>query len=128
MAGGAAREGRGPLPRHRRERLRVPRRCSSARATSCWLDRARRFAAHAIAQVERARAEHGMGRYSLWTGDLGIALYLADCVDGRRAAAASVAAARTPERERGDTGDDRQPSAPAASIAGFHVTSPSLIT
>jgi hypothetical protein len=23
-----------------------------------------------------------MGRYSLWIGDLGTALYLADCVDG----------------------------------------------
>ena len=30
-----------------------------------WLGRARRFAAHAIAQVERSRAAHGMGRYSL---------------------------------------------------------------
>lgn len=47
-----------------------------------WLDRARRFAVHSIAQVERARGEHGMGRYSLWTGDLGTALYLADCIDG----------------------------------------------
>ncbi|HZO61457.1 MAG TPA: LanC-like protein [Gaiellaceae bacterium] len=47
-----------------------------------WLDRARRFAVHAIAQVERARAEHGRGRYSLWTGDPGTALYLADCVAG----------------------------------------------
>ena len=47
-----------------------------------WLDRARRFAAHSIAQVERARADHGMGRHSLWTGDLGTALYLADCIDG----------------------------------------------
>jgi hypothetical protein len=47
-----------------------------------WLDRARRFAVHAAAQVERARFEHGMGRYSLWTGDLGTALYLADCLDG----------------------------------------------
>jgi len=47
-----------------------------------WLERARSFAVHAIAQVERARAEHGRGRHSLWTGDLGTALYLADCVDG----------------------------------------------
>jgi hypothetical protein len=37
---------------------------------------------HAAAQVERGRAEHGRGRYTLWTGDLGTALYLADCVDG----------------------------------------------
>jgi Lanthionine synthetase C-like protein len=47
-----------------------------------WLDRARRFAVHSIAQIERARADHAMGRYSLWTGDLGTALYLADCIDG----------------------------------------------
>ena len=38
-----------------------------------WLDRARRFAMHALAQVERARAAPGRGRYSLWTGDLGAA-------------------------------------------------------
>lgn len=47
-----------------------------------WLERARAFAMHAIAQVERARAEHGQGRYTLWTGDPGTALYLADCLDG----------------------------------------------
>jgi len=39
-----------------------------------WLERARAFAMHASTQVS--------GRYSLWSGDLGIALYLADCVDG----------------------------------------------
>jgi hypothetical protein len=37
---------------------------------------------HAAEQVERARTTYGRGRYSLWTGDLGTALYLADCVDG----------------------------------------------
>jgi hypothetical protein len=44
-----------------------------------WLDRARRFAVHALGQVER----RGHGRYSLFTGDLGVALYAADCLDGR---------------------------------------------
>jgi hypothetical protein len=48
-----------------------------------WLTRARAFAMHAAAQVEQSRAEHGRGRYTLWTGDLGTALYLADCCDGR---------------------------------------------
>jgi hypothetical protein len=48
-----------------------------------WLARARAFAMHAAGQVERARAEHGRGRYSLWSGDLGTAVYLADCIDGR---------------------------------------------
>jgi Lanthionine synthetase C-like protein len=47
-----------------------------------WLERARAFALHAINQVERARADYGQGRYSLWTGDPGTALYLADCIDG----------------------------------------------
>jgi lantibiotic modifying enzyme len=46
------------------------------------LERARRFAMHALEQVERLRSEHGRGRYSLWTGDVGAALYAADCIDG----------------------------------------------
>jgi hypothetical protein len=48
-----------------------------------WLTRARTFAMHAAAQVEHSRSDYGRGRYTLWTGDLGTALYLADCVDGR---------------------------------------------
>ncbi len=48
-----------------------------------WLERARRFAMHALAQVEASRAEHGRGRYSLWTGDVGTALYALQCADGR---------------------------------------------
>jgi hypothetical protein len=44
-----------------------------------WLERARRFAVHALEQVER----RGHGRYSLWTGDVGVALFAADCVDAR---------------------------------------------
>jgi len=47
-----------------------------------WLERARAFAMHAVAQVARARAELGRGRYTLWTGDPGTALYLADCLAG----------------------------------------------
>jgi hypothetical protein len=47
-----------------------------------WLARARAFAMHALAQVERTRMEYGRGRHSLWTGDAGAALYLADCLDG----------------------------------------------
>ena len=46
-----------------------------------WLDRARRFAMHAIEQVERARETYGRGRYTLWTGDVGAALYLQSCLD-----------------------------------------------
>jgi hypothetical protein len=45
-----------------------------------WLDRARAFAMHAAAQVERARSAYGRGRYTLWTGDLGTALYLRSCI------------------------------------------------
>jgi hypothetical protein len=44
-----------------------------------WLERARRFAVHALGQVER----RGHGRYSLWTGDVGVALYAAACLEGR---------------------------------------------
>jgi hypothetical protein len=47
-----------------------------------WLARARAFAMHAAAQVERARTAHGRGRFTLWSGDLGVALYLADCLAG----------------------------------------------
>jgi hypothetical protein len=47
-----------------------------------WLERARAFAMHSIEQVELARREHGRGRYTLWTGDPGTALYLADCLAG----------------------------------------------
>lgn len=50
-----------------------------------WLDRARGFAMHALGQVRRARVERGRGRYSLFTGDLGVALFLASCLDGRSA-------------------------------------------
>ncbi len=38
---------------------------------------------HALEQVERLRRERGRGRYSLWTGDVGVALFVADCLDGR---------------------------------------------
>lgn len=45
-----------------------------------WLERARRLAMHAAAQVEAARARQGRGRHSLWTGDLGVACTLWNCV------------------------------------------------
>jgi Lanthionine synthetase C-like protein len=50
-----------------------------------WLARARAFAMHSIEQVDRARSTYGQGRYTLWTGDPGTAVYLADCLDGRGA-------------------------------------------
>jgi hypothetical protein len=46
-----------------------------------WLDRARRFAVHALRQAERLRLASGRGRYSLWTGDVGTALFAAACLD-----------------------------------------------
>jgi hypothetical protein len=46
-----------------------------------WLDRARRFGVHALGQIER----RGSGRYSLFTGDVGVALFVGDCIDGRSA-------------------------------------------
>lgn len=47
-----------------------------------WLDRARAFAMHGIAQTEADLAAFGQMRYSLWTGDLGFAIYLWDCIHG----------------------------------------------
>ena len=47
-----------------------------------WLDRARRFATHGAAQVAATRERYGRGRFSLWTGDLGTALYLRSCLEG----------------------------------------------
>jgi Lanthionine synthetase C-like protein len=46
-----------------------------------WLDRARAFAMHAIGQVEHMREEHGQGRYTLFTGDAGVALYVRGCIE-----------------------------------------------
>jgi Lanthionine synthetase C-like protein len=47
-----------------------------------WLERARAFAMAAIVQVGGARAAFGRGRYSLWTGDAGLAVYLWHCIGG----------------------------------------------
>lgn len=48
-----------------------------------WLHRARAFAMHAIAQAEADASKYGHLRYSLWTGDLGLAVYLWDCLRAR---------------------------------------------
>ena len=45
-----------------------------------WLDRARKFAMHAIEQCDDALAKYGQRKFSLWTGDLGLAIYLWDCI------------------------------------------------
>jgi Lanthionine synthetase C-like protein len=47
-----------------------------------WLDRARQFAMTAIVQYRGAQVVVGRGRYSLWTGDVGLAIYLWDCITG----------------------------------------------
>lgn len=46
-----------------------------------WLDRAHAFAMHALAQCASQAVEHGQRRYSLWTGDLGVALFAAACIN-----------------------------------------------
>jgi Lanthionine synthetase C-like protein len=46
-----------------------------------WLERARRFAVHALAQAERIAAANGRRRYSLFNGDIGTALFAAACLD-----------------------------------------------
>ena len=50
-----------------------------------WLDRARAFAMTAISQCRERRAQIGRGRYSLWTGDVGLAVYLWDCLTAKPA-------------------------------------------
>jgi len=45
-----------------------------------WLERARRFAVHALEQVDRLPP-----RYSLMTGSIGAALFAADCIEARAA-------------------------------------------
>jgi hypothetical protein len=47
-----------------------------------WLERARRFGAHVAAQVAADRRRHGRGRHTLWTGDLGAAIFLRQCLAG----------------------------------------------
>jgi hypothetical protein len=46
-----------------------------------WLERARRFAVHALAQAGRIAELNGRRRYSLFTGDVGTALFAAACLD-----------------------------------------------
>jgi hypothetical protein len=46
-----------------------------------WLERARRFALHALAQAERIATANGRRRYSLFSGDVGTALFAAACLD-----------------------------------------------
>ncbi len=45
-----------------------------------WLDCARQFAMTAIVQYRGSQLVVGRGRYSLWTGDVGLAIYLWDCI------------------------------------------------
>lgn len=47
-----------------------------------WLERAHAFAVTAFEQCRAARQQYGRGRYSLWTGDVGLACYLRDCLTG----------------------------------------------
>ena len=47
-----------------------------------WLERARRFAVHALLQAKRMAAANGRRRYSLFTGDVGTALFAAACLEG----------------------------------------------
>jgi hypothetical protein len=58
--------------------LKLHRRTNDA----VWRERARAFAMTSIAQCREARAELGRGRYTLWTGDIGLAIYLWDCLTG----------------------------------------------
>lgn len=58
--------------------LMLHRRTGDAR----WLQRARAMALHALAQSEAMHAEFGRWRPTLWTGDPGVLLFAAQCLDG----------------------------------------------
>jgi hypothetical protein len=45
-----------------------------------WLERARAFAMHGIDQYRRLKARYRQGWFTLWTGDLGFAVYLSQCI------------------------------------------------
>ncbi len=51
-----------------------------------WLNRARKFAVHAIEQCQKDRLRYRQGRYTLWTGDAGLAIYLHHCLYPNEAA------------------------------------------
>lgn len=48
-----------------------------------WLDRARVFAMEAIEQYQLSQQLYRQLRYPLWTGDLGLAVYLWDCLQAQ---------------------------------------------
>jgi hypothetical protein len=56
--------------------LKLHRRTGDA----VWLERAQAFATTAVAQCRETRDQLGRGRYSLWTGDIGLAVYLWHCL------------------------------------------------
>jgi hypothetical protein len=45
-----------------------------------WLERGRAFAMHGIRQYRQAKHHYGQDRYSLWTGDIGFAVFLSQCI------------------------------------------------
>ncbi|WP_444944740.1 lanthionine synthetase C family protein [Microbulbifer sp. ZKSA006] len=45
-----------------------------------WLDRARAFAMKAIEQHRQAKILFQQGRYALWNGDVGLAIFLNECI------------------------------------------------
>ncbi len=47
-----------------------------------WLERARLLGMHIIEQIERHRLQYGQGRHTLWSGDLGAACVLWNCIVG----------------------------------------------
>jgi hypothetical protein len=65
-----------------------------------WLERARAFAMDAVADVERRRLKRGCGRYSLYTGDLGVAILLQACLAGDHQFPFLDAALTAPRQDR----------------------------
>ena len=58
-------------------------RCSTSferKGDEKWLTHAREFAMHSLWQVELSRDLFGQARHTLWTGDIGVAAYLCECL------------------------------------------------
>lgn len=51
-----------------------------------WLERARQFAMEGISQYQIHRNQYSQGRFSLWTGDIGLAIYLHHCIQPQHGA------------------------------------------
>ena len=58
-------------------------KCFTCTQDEKWLVRARKFAMHAIQQAQQMEQRYHTIRVDNWCGDIGLALYLHDCLEGQ---------------------------------------------